>query len=456
VEQEALSVDDNRSRASGEQEALFVDGDQSRASGEQEPSQEEENYERNSDSLEDEDSRFGDEHHDEIPEPPPEVGETDVKLMDLYPVHTPERIVEATITSDGDSLTVTGTDLREVTASIISSQADSGCFIFHSAMSANRIHANTRFAVAGTRNQFEPKLYGKPCRSAALTKFRNLELFRVSNRSISFILSVYILHQRIPKSPRFFDSWVTIISCAFNVARLKPDLSPSYCELSPQRQGQYGEAMTAMLPFECLKGSNQRKAEIKDTVTDIPHEIGLDFVSVFWDVIKSWAELPDDLDEDQKQIAMDKYGLDQMMYGERNEVFSVLDIIPTFALSLTKEAIFSARAVGIKSAWQLKPCSVVHMNDADAVRNTLVAHTAVVHKQAKKLVTHVEGADVIIALDVGHVIAPTTDFTSFVCLGPGLATFAKANTDRTKTAEVAQRNSSIRHSVGESAPAVPF
>jgi hypothetical protein len=45
---------------------------------------------------------------------PPEVDDTDVMLMDVYPVHGPERTVEAIITSDGDSITVTGTDISDV------------------------------------------------------------------------------------------------------------------------------------------------------------------------------------------------------------------------------------------------------------------------------------------------------------------------------------------------------
>jgi hypothetical protein len=45
------------------------------------------------------------EDQDESPQPP-EVDETDVDLMTLHSVHVSERNVEATITSDGDSLGV--------------------------------------------------------------------------------------------------------------------------------------------------------------------------------------------------------------------------------------------------------------------------------------------------------------------------------------------------------------
>jgi hypothetical protein len=398
------------------------------------------------------------EDHDESHEvTPPLVDDTDAMLMELHPVHTPGRTVQATITSDGDSITVTGTDITDVTASVISSSSEVGCVALHSAMNPLRMHANTRYSITGTTHQFEPKLYGKPCPSAALTRFRNLELFRVSNRSISFIVSAYILNETIPSYPCFYNDWVTTLCCAFNVARMQPSLFPSYSCLSKRRQGQYYENVSPMLPFECLKGSDKRKADIKDTVTDLPHETGLDFISVFWDVIKRWALLPAILDEDSKAELIALYQLDMMLYDGSHEAYLLLDTIPAFARLLTTNAIFSARAVGIKSAWPSKPCSVVDMNDEKAIRNVLVAHTAVIHNKAKNWITPVpeSNRELIVAIDIAHQIAPTADFTSFVCMGPGLARFATAATAVTKDAETLSRSNGT-NSAGESAIAVPF
>jgi hypothetical protein len=386
-----------------------------------------------------------------------ESDETDVMLMDLYPVHRPERTVQATITSDGDSITVTGTDLSDVTASVISADPDAGFFVFHSALSSNRMHTNTRYAITSTRHEFEPKRYGKPCLSPALTKFRNLELFRVSNRSVSFIVSVYILHENIPVYPCFPDKWVTILCCAFNVARRQPSLFPSYNRLSNKRRGQYREAMAAMLPFECLQGTRERRDAIKDTVTEITHESGLDFISVFWDVIKRWAAIPENLDEDEKETQSVKYHLPYFLYGTHSDAHNILDVIPGFARSLTTEAVYSARAVGIKSAWQSKPCSVVDMNNAEAIRDTVVAHTALIHQQAKKILEYVANPkrEIIVAIDIAHQFAPITNYTSFLCMGVGMANFAKAATGRTKRAERDWRDTDT-NSAGESVPAVPF
>jgi hypothetical protein len=398
------------------------------------------------------------EEQDESPQPP-EVDETDVDLMTLHSVHVSERNVEATITSDGDSLTVTGTDLRDVTASVISSRANAGSFVFHSAMSSTRMHTNTRFAITGTPNEFALRLYGKPCRAAALTRFRNLELFRVSNGAISFIVSVYILDETIPKFPCFFDDWVTILCCAFNVARMYPSLCPSYQRLSKQKKGEYNDTMAAMLPFECLKGTNQRKAEIKDTVTDMPHAVGLSFICVFWDVIAAWAALSDELDEHEKDTEIHKYDLDVMMNGTLRDAFLLLDEIPNFARSLMAQSIFSGRSVGIKSAWPNKPCSLVLMNDKDRIRAVQVSHTALIHKQGRDILTNVPSphGNLIIGFDIAHQIAPTEDFTSFVCQGFSMANFAKVATQRTKVAERAWREDhSTNSTTGKLVTAVPI
>jgi hypothetical protein len=418
----------------------------------------EDNDDEDNDDEDNDDEDNDDEDNDDDDESqesrPPKVGETDIKLMDLYPVHSLDRTVEATITSDGDSLTVTSTDLSDVTASIITSDGDAGCFVFHSAMSANRMHTNTRYNIFGTRNQFDMRRYGKPCASAALTKFRNLELFRVSSGSISFIVSVYIIHERIPKYPRFFDIWVSVLCCAFNVARMKPSLFPSYRTLSNKMKSQYREAMSTMLPFECLKGDKLRKAEIKDTVTDVPHAIGSAFISVFWEVLKRWAELPEDLADDQKDAENNLYGFDKMP-GLNFDASTVLEDIPVFARHMTKSAIFSARAVGTKSAWLSKPCSLVSMNDAQQVRDTLVAHTAIVHGEAKRKLTCVEKEGLYIALDIGHHVAPILDYTSFMFLGHRMARYAKEATARTTTSEKRSREGGS-NSAGESAQTVPF
>jgi hypothetical protein len=407
---------------------------------------------------ESQDEEEEEDHHNESQGPvPPDVRRTDIKLMDLYPVHRPQRTVEATITSDGDSIAVTGTDICDVTASIVSDDPDVGSFVLHSALSPNRLHHNTRYTLTGTRNEFEPKLYGKPCASAALTKFRNLEIFRVSNRSLSFIVSAYILEDNIPPYPIFYDVWVTILCCAFNVARMQPTTFPSYNRLSRRRQGQYGEVIAAMLPFECLMGKKVRKAEMKDTVTEMPHETGLDFISVFWDVIGVWANLPEALESVDKDALMKKYDLSEMMYGSKITAHDVLENIPLFARSLKRNAIYSARAVGIKSAWQNKPCSVVAMNDEVAIRDTIVAHTASIHEKAKQILSYVANPkqELIIAIDIAHHFAPTKDFTSFLCRGNHMAIFAKQAILRQKITEIASRDERT-NSEGESVPTVSF
>jgi hypothetical protein len=384
---------------------------------------------------------------------PPDVLETDVKLMDLYTVH--DRDVEATITSDGDSLTVTGTDLTDVTASIISSHSDVGSVTFHSVISKHRMHTNTRYSMVGDRGEFDMRLYGKPCRAAALTRFRNLEIFRVSNRSVSFIVSVYILHESIPKFPCFLEDWITILCCALNVARMQPHLFAYYRNLSRKRQGRYGEAVAAMLPFECLRGTNQKKAQMKDTVTDIPHATGSDYISVFWEVIQCWARLPEELDPDQMDTLMEKYNLAPMLGGSVNHARTTLSVLPMFARYMTKDAIFSARAVGTKSAWQSKPCSVVMMNDKEGLWNAFDAHSVVIEKQFRKILTPVTEPrrELVIGGDIGHHIAPTTDHTSFLCHGYGMASFAKDATTRTKHHEKIWREDAT-NSAGKLASAV--
>jgi hypothetical protein len=399
----------------------------------------------------------GEEELDESPEPPA-VDETDVDLMNLYSVHGSDRDdVKATITSDGDSLTVTGTDLSDVATSVTSSRDNAGSFVFHSAMSSNRMHTNTRFTITGTPNEFALRLYGKPCRTAILTKFRNLELFRVTNGSISFILSVYILNETIPKFPCFFDSWVTILCAAFNVARMYPHLCPSYQGLTNQKKGEYSDAVAAMLPFECLKGTKERKAEVKDTVTDMPHNTGLAFIRVFWDVIRAWTELPDELDASEKEEQILKYDLDVMINGTVCDAQLILDEIPKFAHLLMEQSIFSGRSVGIKSAWHKKPCSLVLMDDADQIREVKVAHTALIHKQARSILTNVPSPckELFIGLDVAHQIAPIENFTSFVCKGIGMAMFAKAATQLTKATERARQQDDTNSTTGESATAIP-
>jgi hypothetical protein len=403
-----------------------------------------------------EERRSNQEHHNQSQESTiPEVLESDVKLMDLYTVHEAERAVEATITSDGDSITVTGTDITDVTASIISSRSDVGSVTFHSALSKHRMHTNTRYSIVGDRGEFDMRLYGKKCRAAALTKFRNLELFRVSNRSVSFIVSVYILHEAIPQFPCFYEDWVTILCCALNVARMQPYLFSHYQGLSNKRKGLYREAVAAMLPFECLRGTNQKKAVVKDTVTDIPHATGSDYISVFWDVIKCWALLPEELAQDDMDTLMDTYNLASMLGGSVNSTRTTLGVLPIFARYMTKDAIFSARAVGIKSAWQSKPCSLVIMNDKESIRDVFVAHTAEVHKQVKKIITHVPAPrrEIIVGVDVGHHIAPTSDHTSFLCHGYGMARFAKDATTRTKHDEKIWREDNS-NSAGELASVV--
>jgi hypothetical protein len=98
--------------------------------------------------------------------------------------HEAERDVEATITSDGDALTVTGTDLRDVTSSVVSSSDNAGSFVFHSAMSTTRMHTNTRFAIAGTRNEFALRLYGRPYQSATLTRSSRNDLMKQARPSL--------------------------------------------------------------------------------------------------------------------------------------------------------------------------------------------------------------------------------------------------------------------------------
>jgi hypothetical protein len=394
---------------------------------------------------------------EELDESPPAVDETDVGLMNLYPVRDNMRDVKATITSDGDSLTVTGTDLSDVATSVTSSRDNAGSFVFHSAMSSSRMHTNTRFTISGTPNEFALRLYGKPCRTAILTKFRNLELFRVSNGSISFILSVYILNETIPKFPCFFDSWVDILCAAFNVARMNPLLCRSYRRLTNRKKGEYSEAVAAMLPFECLKGTKERKAEVKDTVTDMPHDTGLAFIRVFWDVIRAWTELPDELDVSEKEAQILKYDLDVMMNGTVRDALLLLNEIPKFARLLMEQSIFSARSVGIKSAWYKKPCSLVIMNDADQIRNVKVAHTALIHKQARSILTNVTSPrrELFIGLDVAHQIAPVENFTSFVCKGICMATFAKAATQLTKATVRAQQQDDTNSTTGKSSTAIP-
>jgi hypothetical protein len=396
------------------------------------------------------------EEQDESPRPP-EVDETDVDLMALHSVHGPERDVEATITSDGDSLTVTGTDLRDITASIISSRANAGSFVFHSAMSSTRMHTNTRFAITGTRNEFALRRYGKPCRAAALTLFRNLELFRVSNGAISFIVTVYILDETIPKYPCFLDKWVTILCCAFNVARMSPSLCLSYQRLSKRKKGEYDDTVAAMLPFECRKGTKDEKSEISDTVTDMPHEIGLAFIRVFWEVIEAWADLSDELEDHEKDTEILKYDLDVMMKGTVREAFLLLDEIPTFARYLKAQSIFSARSVGIKSAWPNKPCSLVFMNDKEKMMAIFLSHTALIQVQGREFLTYVPHpyAKILVGIDVAHQLAPVEDFTSFVCQGFGMARFAKVATQRTKASETAWREDHTSSTTGESAIAVP-
>jgi hypothetical protein len=119
-----------------------------------------------------------------------------------------------------------------------------------------------------------------------------------------------------------------------------------------------------------------------------------------------------------------------------------------------RSAIYSARAVGIKSAWQPKPCSIVAMNDEEAIRDTIVAHTALIHQKAKQILSSVPDPkqDLIIAIDIAHHFAPTTDFTSFMCSGTHMARFAKAATLQNKTTE---RHNNRTNSHGELVPAFP-
>lgn len=245
------------------------------------------------------------------------------------------RYGDCTLTTDIDSICVSGTDMIGVTSAILEGNKATA-IRFRSVLNRNNLNDRSRYQLkCSAERNFQPTRFGKKMGTVNLEMYKNFDLLSILTDKLEFHVILYFIDpERQPCNKMLTDMQLSVLAAALNAAKRE-------CADGTQYNSGVTNTCSRVNTFTTAGSTREDKAKQNSTTGTLPKAAAIAFIASFRHHLLMMS------DEETFEIAYDTIAY----HGTKNhrDVRDLRQKMIKTANEMNRQLFVHAQAVGIKT-----------------------------------------------------------------------------------------------------------